>query len=258
MENINLKNKIALVTGGSGKIGAAIVSGLARAGADVTFVYRKNKEAADALAAETGATALRCDIRSKEEADKMLSGILDSKSKVDILVNNAGEMSASEWGRGGFEDTWKEMLDINLTAHARIINRLLPEMKSNAYGRIVNIGSLLSGMSAPYTAAFQAAKAGMEAVTRSVAVDFAKFGIRSNMVVPGMIDSSFRSGIAGMIKKKHGLDLENELVKKIPAGRFGRAGEAAKAVLFLVSDESDYVNGERLVIDGGLSASFRC
>src|SRR5665811_1030567 len=137
-----LINKIALITGGSSGIGEATVREFVKQGAKVYFTYQSGKERAEKISSETGAITLSLDVSKKEDCDQIINTIIKEDGRVDILVNSAGVIKWGEWGSDDFEKVWEEVLSVDLYGPMYLANRVIPEMKKNKYGRIVNISSI--------------------------------------------------------------------------------------------------------------------
>lgn len=245
----NLAGRTALVTGGSRGIGRAIVIRLAEAGAKVAFVYHSNREAAEKLVQELAsrnleAWALQGDASQKSEADRIVSEVLDKWGKLDILVNNAGivrdcliaQMSA---------DAWRTVIENNLTSVFNFCQAVTKPMMVARYGRIVNMSSVSADFSNPGQANYAASKAGIEGFSRCMAVELAKRNITVNCVAPGFIETDMTTAVVNAMGDK--------IKQSIPVKRLGKPEDVAHAVLFLVSDESSYITGQVLKVDGGLT-----
>ena len=237
----------ALVTGASRGIGAAIARSLARDGWPVAVNYRSDGDAAagvvaDIEQADGRAVALAADVAGPAAADELFAGA-ESHFGVPVLalVNNAGISADNLISLLGDEE-WQNVLDTNLTGAFRLTRRALKSMLRARFGRIVNISSVVGLRANPGQANYAAAKAGLIAMTKTVAVEVARRGITANAVAPGWIDTDMTSGV------------ESGLIVNIPARRPGTPEEVAACVSFLVSDAAGYVNGAVLSVDGGLAA----
>jgi 3-oxoacyl-[acyl-carrier protein] reductase len=240
----------ALVTGASGAIGTAIARALARAGWPVAINFRDNLAGAQRTAhdiAELGGSALpvRADIADPGATRAMFEQAESEFGPVAVLVNNAGTQSAALL-LDADEAEWHRVLAINLNAAFVTIRRALPSMLEARFGRIVNVTSVLAARSVPGTASYATSKAGLEGLTRSVAVEVARRGITVNAVAPGLVHSDLTSEVA---------HLSRPIEMNVPMRRAARPEEVAACVRFLVSDEASYVTGATLTVDGGLSAS---
>jgi 3-oxoacyl-[acyl-carrier protein] reductase len=242
-----LKDKVAIVTGGSRGIGRAIVRELARRGAWVVFTYLKSDEAAAKLAGEINesggkASAVKSDSRDYSQAKAVVAAALKEFGAVDILVNNAGVikdkalmlMEPSEW---------QEVIDTNLTGYFNMAKACIVTMMKRRCGNIINISSVAGVVGTPRQVNYAAAKAGIIGLTKSLAKEAASYGIRVNAVAPGYIETDMTKDLKG----------RDNLLKLIPSGRFGSAEEVAKTVAFLADGESAYITGQVIKVDGGLA-----
>ncbi len=237
----------ALVTGASRGIGAAIARALAQDGWPVGVNYRSDESAAKAVVTgierEGGsATAVRADVRDPDAADRLFEELQSSfGTPVLTLVNNAGVRHDDLGARLGDEE-WSEVLETNLTAAFRLTRRALRPMLRARTGRIVNVSSVVGLRANPGQANYAAAKAGLVALTKTIAVEVARRGITVNAVAPGWIDTEMTAGIS------------SDLLQAVPARRAGKPEEVAACVRFLASSQASYVTGTVLPVDGGLAA----
>jgi 3-oxoacyl-[acyl-carrier protein] reductase len=237
----------ALVTGASRGIGAAIARGLAADGWPVGVNYRSDRDGAAAVVQEIErdggtATALPADVTDLGTADGLFGAAESSFDQpVLVLVNNAG-ISRDNLSPSLDDDDWSSVLDTNLTAAFRLTRRALKTMLRNRYGRIVNISSVVGFRANPGQANYAAAKAGLVALTKTVAVEVARRGITVNAVAPGWIDTAMTA------------EVSKDLLHAVPARRAGTPDDVAACVRFLASDAAGYVTGAVLPVDGGLAA----
>jgi 3-oxoacyl-[acyl-carrier protein] reductase len=237
----------ALVTGASRGIGAAIAKALAREGWPVGVNYRSDSEAADAVVDEITsaggrAKALHGDVADPETADALFTALEEEFGPVLVLVNNAG-ITADGLAPMIDDDDWNSVIDTNLSAAFRLTRRALRPMIRSRYGRVVNIASIVGGVRGNAGQAnYAVSKAGLVAMTRTVAAEVARRGVTVNAVAPGLIETGMTDGIA-----------EN-LLEHVPARRAGTPEEVAECVRFLASDGAAYVTGVCLTVDGGLTA----
>jgi 3-oxoacyl-[acyl-carrier protein] reductase len=237
----------ALVTGASRGIGAAIARALAREGWPVGVNYRSDDEAANAVvegitAAGGRALAVKGDVADPETADALFERLEEEFGPVLVLVNNAG-VRADGLAPMIDDDDWQSVIDTNLSAAFRLTRRALKPMIRNRYGRVVNIASIVGAVKGnPGQANYAASKAGLVAMTRSVAAEVARRGVTVNAVAPGLIETDMTEGIG------------DNLLEHVPARRAGTPDEVAECVRFLASDGAAYVTGVCLTVDGGLTA----
>jgi 3-oxoacyl-[acyl-carrier protein] reductase len=234
------------VTGGSRGIGAAIAKTLAREGWPVGVNYRSGSEAAEAVVEEITsaggrAKAVKGDIADPDTADALFKALEDEFGPVLVLVNNAGVRADGLSPQIDDED-WAKVIDTNLSAAFRLTRRALRPMIRARYGRVVNIASIVGQRANPGQANYAASKAGLVAMTKTVAAEVARRGVTVNAVAPGLIQTGMTEGIG-----------EN-LLKHVPARRAGTPEDVAECVRFLASDGAGYVTGVCLTVDGGLTA----
>ncbi|MGC9023181.1 MAG: 3-oxoacyl-[acyl-carrier-protein] reductase, partial [Dissulfurimicrobium sp.] len=243
-----LKDKIALVTGGSRGIGRAICLKLASLGARVFINYANNEAAArtvmDEITRSGGrASLLPFDVSDRGAASDSIKRLISDAGALHILVNNAGIARDNLAVRMKQED-WDSVISINLTGAFNCIQSALTAMMKQRWGRIVNIGSVVGTMGNAGQANYAAAKAGLEGLTRSIALEVASRGITANVVSPGFIDTDMTAGLSDKIRE--------QLLAHIPMGRMGRVEDVAEAVAFLSSDGASYITGHVLHVNGGL------
>lgn len=241
--------QVALVTGGTRGIGAAISERLLGEGASVVAVYASDDESAQRFAAAVAdlpgnLTLHRADIAERENCRAAVAEALNGYGRLDHLVNNAGvlveaparELTTADWDRA---------LAVNLSASFYLAQAALEPMTSQRFGRIVNISSVTAMMGNPVEAAYGAAKAGLHGLSRSLARSVARKGITVNVVVPGVFETEMTAG----------MDPADQAAIKamIPSGRRGDPAELAHAVMFLLDERASYVTGSVVTVDGGLS-----
>jgi NAD(P)-dependent dehydrogenase (short-subunit alcohol dehydrogenase family) len=249
---LDLTGRIAVVIGATSGIGKAIALGLADAGADVVPTGRRAqlvKEAAGEVEARgRRSLAIAADVSDTESIQTLADAVIEKFGKVDILVNAAGrtvrrptvDVSDAEWN---------EIMDTNLTGMLRACRVFGRHMIERRYGRIINIGSLTSVVALYEVAAYGASKAGVAALTKSLAVEWAPHGVCVNAILPGVFRTALNEGLLD------GTDRGRELLARTPARRFGQPEEVAGAAVFLASDSASFVTGHLLAVDGGFLAS---
>jgi 3-oxoacyl-[acyl-carrier protein] reductase len=241
-----LTGQVALVTGASRGIGAAIARELAAAGATVVVNYASSPEAAAAVVTaieSTGGLAWshRANVAEEREVEAMVQAVLEKEGRIDVLVNNAGITRDGLVLRMKSAD-WQSVIDLNLSGCFLTTRAVAKPMLKARRGRIINITSVVGLMGNAGQANYSAAKAGLIGLTRSNAAEFAGRGVTVNAVAPGFIESDMTAS----------LDSE-PIVKAIPLGRMGRAEEVAGAVRFLAADPAAaYITGQVLQVDGGM------
>jgi 3-oxoacyl-[acyl-carrier protein] reductase len=243
---VDLKGKVAIVTGAGHGIGKEIALSLARAGADiiVTDVSDAVFEVAKQVEAlKSKAFPIKCDVSNIEQAEDVKNKVLEKFEKVDILVNNAGIYPQKAFLEMTNED-WSKVLHINLDGVFHCTKAILPGMVKQKYGKIVNIASIagaLVGFS--NLVHYSASKAAVVGFTKSLALEMAQYGINVNAVAPGPIDVGETMQVDEVMYA--------QLIKTIPIGRMGKPTDIANLVVFLVSDESNFITGQCVVSDGG-------
>lgn len=244
---MNLANRVALVTGATGHIGAAIARRLAGAGATVVITGRRRdalEELASSLAAEGRHVLARpADVQDASSVTALVEGAVQELGRLDILVNNAGITRDSLVARMK-DEVWQEVLSVNLTGAFLCTRAALRPMLRQRWGRIINVSSVAGLAGNAGQANYAAAKAGILGFTRSLAREVATRGITVNTVAPGYIDGGMTESLTPEQRER--------IVSQIPMGRAGTADEVAGVVLFLASDLSSYMTGQTLVVDGGL------
>jgi NAD(P)-dependent dehydrogenase (short-subunit alcohol dehydrogenase family) len=251
-KKLDLSGKVAVVIGGSSGIGRTLARGLAEAGAEVVPSARRIElvnQAADEIVS-LGRRSLRvsCDVGDRASLEKVLHAAVESLGKVDILVNAAGFNQRAP--TLDFSDAdWDRLLNTNLTGTLRASQVFGRHMIERGYGRIINIASLGSFLALYEVAAYCASKAGVASLTKSLAIEWARYGICVNAIVPGY----FRTPLSE--KLVVGTPRGEEILTRTPMKRFGELDELIGAAVFLASDAASFVTGTLLAVDGGYLAS---
>lgn len=248
-----LAGKAALVTGGSSGIGAAIAEELARHGASVTLSYLKNETGARAIAdriERLGRAALpvRSDVRRRADVTKLFRHHLDRFGHLEVLVNNAGDMGKRVPTSETPEELWHDVIALNLSSVFFCCQEALLPMIAQRWGRIINISSVGARTGGgPGAIPYHAAKAGVIALTRGLAKEVAQYNITVNAIAPGIIETGFHARHTAPAQRA-------EWIRSlVPLQRPGRPEEVAKLVGFVASEDSQYITGATLDINGGMA-----
>ncbi len=246
----DLSNKIALVTGASSGIGAASAKTLANLGADVAFTYHHNQAGAEKVRAEIEslgrkALAIQADVREAEQITATVSRVIEELGPIDILVNNAGSLVERKKNAEMTTELWNDVVNLNLTSAMLCVKAVAPSMVARKSGTIINVVSIAAhNGGGPGAGAYSAAKAGLIALTKSQAKEFAPHGVRVNAISPGTIDTPFHEVFSTP-------EMLKAAVATIPFGRLGTPEDCAKVVAFLASDAAGYIVGETIEVNGG-------
>ncbi|HEX9645899.1 MAG TPA: acetoacetyl-CoA reductase [Alphaproteobacteria bacterium] len=237
-----MTGRVALVTGGTRGIGAAIATALKDAGYRTVATYGGNDERAAKFKDDTGMPVYKWDVSDFAACQSGIAKVAGEVGPVEVLVNNAGITRDGTLHRMS-RDMWQEVLDTNLGSCFNMARAVIEPMRQAGFGRIVNISSINGQAGQLGQANYAAAKSGMLGFTKALAQEGAAKGITVNAIAPGYIDTEMVQAVpAGVLEK---------IVARIPVGRLGKAEEIARAVLFLVADEAGFITGSTLSINGG-------
>lgn len=246
-----LKDKIAVVTGGSRGIGSATAIKLAEQGADLVINYNSDQKSAQKTARKVrklgrNAIVIQANIANMKEAKKLINNTIQEYERIDILVNNAGIT------RDGFllrmkEKDFDDVINVNLKGTFNCTKQAIKYMMKQKYGKIVNLSSVVGMMGNATQSNYAASKAGVVGFTKAVAREISKRGINVNAVAPGFIDTDMTEELPEKVKQ--------EMLNNIPLNRFGEVEDVANVIMFLVSPLASYINGQTINIDGGMLMS---
>lgn len=249
----DLTGRIALVTGGNGGIGLGMARGLGQAGATLVIVGRNEEKSAAALrelqSAGMRAEAIAADVTDEGAVQRLFDEVRGRHGRLDILVNNAGS-TVRKPPQDFTLDEWKAVMDVNLTSAFLCCRAAHPLMVQAGGGKIINIGSIMSVLAAPYAPAYCASKGGIVQFTKSIALAWAKDGIQANAVLPGWIATELTDSARAQVP-----GLNERVLARTATGRWGRPEDLAGVAVFLASRASDFVTGTAITVDGGYSIS---
>jgi NAD(P)-dependent dehydrogenase (short-subunit alcohol dehydrogenase family) len=254
---VRLEDRVALITGGASGIGLATAERFLEEGARVVIADQSREGSGSAVAA-LGAKghgrpeAVVCDVTDPDDVARLVEGVVASHGRIDVLFNNAGTFVPNELHEVTMEE-WDQVLRVNLTSVYLVSKHVLPRMLARGKGAIVNTSSVAGLVGDLRSAAYCAAKGAVANLTRAMALDYARRGIRVNAICCGEIETPLFVREAGQL----GLSVDQfraRLNEAHPVGRIGRPREAADAVVFLASDDASFITGALLPVDGGYSA----
>ena len=251
MIRADLKDRVAVVTGGARGIGAAVCRRLAASGATVVVNWSRSEAPARALveelvAAGGAAEASKADVSQEAEVAALFGGVLERHGRLDVLVNNAGIVKDGLLLSMPPKD-WRRVMDVDVDGVWLCTRKALETMFPARAGRIVNVASVSGIRGGRGQTNYAAAKGAVISFTRAVAIEVAERGIQVNAVLPGFIDTDMTAGV----KRRAG----DQILARIPMGRYGTPEDVAGLVLYLCSDDAAYVTGQAFVVDGGMSVS---
>ncbi len=247
MDFFMLRGKVALVTGGGGGLGQGFAVALAKAGADLFVVtHGSHWDETKALIEAEGrrATFFQANLGRKEEIPGVIAACMQAYGRIDILVNNAGMIKRAPLLESSDQD-WRAVLDLNLDAVYYLSREAAKVMAAQGAGKIINIASMTSFQGGKFIPAYTASKHGVAGLTKAFANELAERNIQVNAIAPGYMETNNTAAIRSDEERNE------EILKRIPAGRWGRPGDLMGAVVFLASRASDYLNGHILAVDGG-------
>jgi NAD(P)-dependent dehydrogenase (short-subunit alcohol dehydrogenase family) len=245
-----LEGKVALITGAAGGIGAAAARRMAQEGARL-LLTDADEQGARRVAEELGdgcAQALGHDVTSEERWREVIADALDAHGRIDVLLNNAGVFLAAPLTDTLVED-FRRVIDINVTGVFLGMRSVTPAMIEQSAGSVINLSSVAGLMGSPFLMAYAASKWAVRGMSKVAAKELAQFGVRVNSLHPGQIDTDMNTR-----QRERTPELIDKLIRGIPLRRIGTPEEVADAIVYLASDESVYVTGSELVIDGGVTA----
>ena len=245
---MRLTHKTAIITGGGSGIGQACAWAFYQEGANVVLFGRREDKLKE-TAQELGSRAMTVsgDMTRSEDLDRLVQETLSKFHRIDILVNNAGLFKGAPLHEIS-DEQYDEMMNINMRAVFQLTRRVLPVMMEQKSGNIIHISSILGIIAVPQVAVYNISKGALNQFSRSIAVEYGSYGIRSNSICPGLIETDMT---ADLMKDEA---LMQEWSKGYPIGRFGKPEDVASACLFLASDESSFITGTVLPVDGGFTA----
>jgi 2-dehydro-3-deoxy-D-gluconate 5-dehydrogenase len=252
LSQFDLTGHVAIITGGNGGLGLGMARGLVGAGAAIAIAARDEAKGKKAVA-ELESSGIRCrfypvQVSSRSSCQKLVEQVVGDFGRCDILINNAGT-TVRKRPELISEEEWRAVIDVNLSGALFCAQAVYPHMKAAGRGKIINIGSMFSMFSAPLVAPYSASKGGLVQLTRSLACAWAPDNIQVNAILPGWINTDLTKSAREQIE-----GLNESVLSRTPAGRWGEPDDLAGAAVFLSSPASDFVTAIVLPVDGGFSA----
>ena len=238
-----------LITGGATGIGRAIALKMADLGYNIFFIYYKSHNLARSLCEELSSKKImfnsyKCDIRSRENIEKVILDINQKYGGVDILINNSGISKQLLLTETSLDD-YNEIMDTNLKSAYFLSKLVIPKMVNQKWGKIINISSIWGGNGAAMESVYCASKFALNGMTKALAKELGSANINVNGVAPGLIDTNMNACLS--------MDEKSAIIDNIPLGRIGKVEDIANLVCFLASDEASYITGQIITIDGGMT-----
>jgi len=251
-----LAGKVAIITGGAKGIGGGMALRFAEEGCSVAIadinIAKANETVKQLSEKGKEGLAIQCDVTDKQQVKAAVDAVIGKYGKIDILVNNAGGMPSAPPIEDLDEDMWDKVLDLNLKSGYLFSREVVPGMKANKYGKIINIASIGAINPPKHSIHYNSAKAGVLGLTYDLAYTLAPFNINVNAILPGLIETEFYDHLVGLETDQQKTDFFAMLSKGIPMQRIGTPEDVAGVALFLASNLAGYVTGTSILVSGGL------